>query len=103
MSSNEKELIGNYEVTKAGVVTRREVLLMGAMAAASSSLIAGSQNQAKAADAPAAAPQGAYKAHDFKALAGTMTGLSASQITQHLKLYDGYITKSNAIHDALKT
>jgi superoxide dismutase, Fe-Mn family len=103
MSSNDKELIGNYEVTKSGVVTRREVLLMGAMAAASGSLIAGAQNQAQAADAPAAAPSGAYKARDFKALAGTMSGLSASQINQHVKLYEGYVAKSNAIHDSLKT
>lgn len=102
MSSNDKELIGNYEVTKAGVVTRREVLLMGAMAAASGSLIAGSQNPAKAADAPAA-PAGAYKARDFKTLAAGMTGLSASQVTQHLKLYEGYVAKSNAIHESLKT
>lgn len=99
MSSNDKELIGNYELTKAGVVTRREVLLMGAMAAASGSLIAGSQNQVKAADAPA----GAYKARDYKTLAAGMTGLSASQVTQHLKLYEGYVAKSNAIHDSLKT
>jgi len=102
MGSKDKELIGNYEVTKEGVVTRREVLLMGAMAAATG-IIAGSAGEAKAADAAPAAPAGAYKARDFKALAGSMDGLSAKQIEQHLKLYEGYVAKSNAIHDALKT
>ena len=35
MSLNEKELVGNFELTKQGVITRREVLMMGAVAATS--------------------------------------------------------------------
>lgn len=102
MTSKKRELVGNYEVTKEGVVTRREVLLMGAMAAATGSLIA-SQGPAIAAAGAPAAPAGAYKARDFKALAGTLDGISADQITQHLKLYEGYVAKSNAIHNELKS
>ncbi|MBC8000185.1 MAG: hypothetical protein IAF58_19680, partial [Leptolyngbya sp.] len=30
----EKEIIGNYEVSKAGLLSRREILTMGAVAAA---------------------------------------------------------------------
>lgn len=98
----EREIIGNYEVTKQGVVTRREVLLMGAMAAAGGGLLV----QAPAVQANTAAPpaaKGIYKAHDFNALAGSLSGLSADQIKAHLTLYNGYVAKSNAIHDALKS
>lgn len=101
MGSKDRELIGNYEVTKEGVVTRREVLMMGAMAAATG-IVAGA-TEAKAVDAAPAPGAGAYKARDFKALAGSLDGISAKQIEQHLKLYEGYVAKSNAIHDALKT
>jgi len=102
MSSKKRDLVGNYEVTKEGIVTRREVLMMGAMAAATGGLLATQGQAAVAADA-AAAPAGAYKARDFKSLAGTMDGLSADQINQHLKLYEGYIAKANAIHKDLKS
>ncbi|MBX9668265.1 MAG: hypothetical protein K2X93_11625 [Candidatus Obscuribacterales bacterium] len=106
MSSKKRDLVGNYEVTNEGIVTRREVLLMGAMAAATGMAVHGSQAEAKesaAAPAAAAAVAGAYKAKDFNALAGTMDGFSAGQIKQHLGLYAGYVAKSNAIHEALKT
>ncbi len=100
--AKERELIGNFEVTKEGVVTRREVLLMGAMAAASGSLLATSG--AAQADAGAqGGARGTYKAHDFAALADRLNGLSANQIKSHIKLYEGYVAKSNAIHSELKT
>lgn len=103
MGSNDKELIGNYEVSKEGVVTRREVLLMGAMAAATGHLIANA-GEAKADAAKAAVPPaGAYKARDFATVAAGLPGLSGNQITQHLKLYEGYVAKSNAIHNDLKS
>jgi len=98
MSSNEQ--IGNYEVTKAGIVTRREVLLMGAVAASTLAGVAGAV-QAATPVAAAAAPSGKdpYVAKDFSAL--KMDGFTANQINSHLKLYNGYIAKSNEIHTKL--
>lgn len=108
MTSKKRELIGNYEVTRdQGIVTRREVLLMGTMAAAGGLLVANSlPSEAKAASTASGSsspPAGAYKSRDFAALADSLSGLSSSQIKQHLKLYQGYVDKSNAIHDQLKT
>jgi Fe-Mn family superoxide dismutase len=81
--TKEREIVGNYEVSDKGVMTRREVLLMGAMAAGK--------------------PNEPYVAKDFSALVkNPMTGLSASQIEQHLKLYKGYVAKSNEIYNKLK-
>lgn len=109
MSSQDREIIGNYEVTREGVRTRREVLLMGAMAAAGG-LVAASTLEAKAADSAVAAAAGApaaasgvpFVAKDFGGLAKTLNGFSEKQITEHLKLYNGYVGKSNSIHDELK-
>lgn len=108
MSSQDREIIGNYEVTREGIVTRREVLLMGAMAAAGG-LVAASAVEAKAADTAAAASATAapkagapYVARDFAGLAKTLDGFSEKQISEHLKLYNGYVGKSNAIHEDLK-
>ena len=103
MTSRDKEVIGNYEVTKDGVVSRREVLLMSAMAAAGGIVsaqpaIAATTKQAEKAKAPADGP---YVARDFGSLAKSMNGFSASQINQHLKLYNGYIAKSNELHKLL--
>lgn len=101
MSSNEQ--IGNYEVTKDGVKTRREVLLMGAVAA---STLASLSGVAQAASTPAAAAPAApsgkdpYVAKDFSAL--KMDGFTANQIESHLKLYKGYIGKANEIHTKLQ-
>jgi superoxide dismutase, Fe-Mn family len=102
MSSNEK--IGNYEVTREGVVTRRDVLLMGAVAAGSlASLGAAHAAGPVIAQAPAAAATDPYVAKDFSALVSkNMAGLSASQVEQHIKLYKGYIGKANEIHTKLK-
>ncbi len=112
MSSNEKELVGNFELTKQGVVTRREVLMMGAVAATSIASVnaavaatnAAATGSASAAAGATVAGKDPYSAKDFSALVTkNMEGLSASQIEQHLKLYKGYVTKSNEIYNQLKT
>jgi Fe-Mn family superoxide dismutase len=101
MTSKDREIIGNYEVTDSGVMTRREVLLMGAIAAGS--LVATAPALAEpqvAASTPGKAEP--YVAKDFSHLTKGMAGLSASQVEQHLKLYKGYIDKSNLIYTKLK-
>lgn len=108
MSSKDKDLVGNFEVGREGIVTRREVLMMGAVAA--TSLVA--VNAASAATAAAASGQAAagsvgskepYQAKDFSHLVGkNMDGLSGNQIEQHIKLYKGYVGKSNEIFAKLK-
>lgn len=102
MASKDRELIGNYEVTKEGVVTRREVLLMGAMAAGSV-VTASAATPVIAAEAAGKAASDPYKAKDFESLCGKLDGFSASQIQQHLKLYAGYIAKSNELSKKLTT
>lgn len=115
MTSSDKELIGNFQVEEGQVVSRREVLVMGAMAAAGVAALAGGVVRAEGA-APAvaasttgaAAAAGAWKAKDFSALAQAATdkkldGFSANQIASHLKLYNGYVTKSNEIGNLLQT
>ena len=101
--TKEREIVGNYEVSDKGVLTRREVLLMGAMAAGS--LVAAAPVLAAAPTSAASAikPNEPYIAKDFSGLVTKpMTGLSASQIEQHLKLYKGYVAKSNEIYNKLK-
>jgi len=100
MSTNEK--IGNFEVTREGVVTRREVLMMGAIAAGSLASIGGAAKAAPALAAASPSGQDPYVAKDFSALSGKLDGLTASQIDQHLKLYKGYIGKANEIHAKLQ-
>jgi Fe-Mn family superoxide dismutase len=100
MSNNEK--IGNYEVTKEGIVTRREVLIMGAVAAGSLASIGSAQAAGPAVAAANVTGKDPYVAKDFSALAGKLDGLTASQIDQHLKLYKGYIGKANEIHAKLQ-
>lgn len=101
--TREKEIIGNYELKNGKLSTRREVLMMGALAAGS--VLAGSVAAGAATDAvkPAAAP-GEIKEKDFSALlTKKMEGLSSNQIEQHLKLYKGYVAKTkeiNALMDA---
>jgi Fe-Mn family superoxide dismutase len=98
---SDKEIIGNYEVSKAGLLTRREVLTMGAVAAAGA-LVAPAFAAAGGAAAPAASGAEPYVAKDFSGLQGKLDGLSASQIEQHLKLYKGYIGKANELRSKLK-
>ena len=98
-----KEIVGNFEISKDGAVSRREVLMMGALAA--TGLAVASNSGAGAAEPAANAPavKEIYKAKDFSALAKAgMPGLSASQVEHHLKLYKGYVGKSNEIYGKLK-
>jgi superoxide dismutase, Fe-Mn family len=100
MTKRSSELIGNYEITEAGAVTRREMLVMGAVAATAAAV---SGIGAKAAVLNPPAGSDPYVAKDFSELLGKkMEGLSTSQIDQHLKLYQGYIKKSNEIYSKLK-
>ncbi|HEY9716968.1 MAG TPA: Fe-Mn family superoxide dismutase [Trichormus sp.] len=105
MTSNNHEIIGNHEVADKDVMTRREVLIMGALAAGG--LVAASA-PAIAAPAVSAAQPGAaagaepYVAKDFSGLSGKLDGFTASQIDQHLKLYKGYIGKANELTAKLK-
>lgn len=100
MTGKELETTGNYVVAGDKVLSRREVLIMGALASAT--LAGGTQALADVAPAPAAQAE-PYTAKDFTYLAGkNMPGLSANQIEQHLKLYKGYVGKANEIQAKLK-
>jgi len=100
--TSKHEIIGNYEVGERDVITRREVLIMGAIAAG------GLVTAAPALAVPSVAAIGAatgaepYVAKNFDALLGKLDGLSKSQIEQHIKLYKGYIGKANDLTAKLK-
>jgi Fe-Mn family superoxide dismutase len=108
MTTEKREVIGNFEISEGRLKTRREVLLMGALAA-------GSAVVGQAAQAAPSVPQSAVSlaafhpaqpvmAKDFTHLVTKpMEGLSAKQIEPHLKLYQGYVEKTNYIHNALNT
>lgn len=101
--TKKREIVESPEVIEQSVITRRDVLLMGALAAGS--LVAA--NPASAGGTVGAATQGPgsepYVARDFSSLVEKkMTGFTASQIEQHLKLYKGYVAKSNEIYTKLK-
>jgi Fe-Mn family superoxide dismutase len=103
--AKDHELIGNFEVLNGEVMTRREVLLMGAIAA--SGFVAATPSFASAnptvTGAQVANPLGPYLARDFSTLTNKkLDGFSASQIAQHLKLYQGYVGKANEITAKLK-
>jgi Fe-Mn family superoxide dismutase len=100
MIGQKNELIGNFEITEGGVVSRRDVLLMGAIAAGTV-LATGATGEVQAAVTPTATEP--YVARDFSELVSKkLDGLSQSQIEQHLKLYKGYVGKSNEIYNKLK-
>lgn len=107
--TSEKEVIGNFEVEDGKLKTRREVLLMGALAAGSLVATSGVAKAAEpviAATVPPAAVAGGgpVKAKDFSYLvAKNMEGLSAKQIEPHLKLYQGYVGKVNEIENLITT
>lgn len=110
MTSN-KEVIGNFEVEDGKLKTRREVLLMGALAAGGVLATAGAQAAETVKDVVAAnvtpamvAKGGPIVAKDFSYLVSkNMAGLSAKQIEPHLKLYQGYVTKTNEIEAVIAT
>ncbi len=85
-------------------LSRRDVLLMGAFAAStllSSNTISEAASQPNAADS--AAGNDPYIARDFNSLLSKkLEGLSQSQLSQHIKLYQGYVKKANEIHHKLK-
>lgn len=101
-SRKDHEIIGNYEVCDRDVITRREVLIMGAMAAGSLVSAAPPAIANPAGAAPGAGAE-AYVAKDFASLsAKNMDGLSAKQISQHMKLYQGYVAKANELNNKLR-
>lgn len=96
-------MLGNFELRRQGVVTRRDVLMMGAVAATSLSVNALSAGAAPE-SAAAVVTKDPYVAKDFSALVTkNMDGLSGNQIEPHLKLYKGYVGKANEIYNLLKT
>lgn len=107
MTSKKPELVGNFEISDGKLTTRREVLLMGALAAGtvmSAGAARGETATASAVPGSAAHAAGPYTAKDFKHLVEKpMEGLSAKQIEPHLKLYSGYVAKANEIQSALKS
>lgn len=101
MSAKDHETIGNFEVVGDEAVTRREVLLMGALAAGGLVATGAAQAEPAAQAAPAGGAE-VYIAKDFSHLvSANMSGLSGKQIEQHLKLYKGYVGKANEIHGKL--
>jgi superoxide dismutase, Fe-Mn family len=85
-------------------LSRRDVLLMGAITA---STLLTSNTISKAASQPASgdATVGSdpYIAKDFGGLLNKkLEGLSQSQLSQHIKLYQGYVKKANEIYHKLK-
>lgn len=103
MSTEKREIIGNYEISEGKLASRREVLLMGALAAGAA---LGSSVASASAAEPAKVIVGAgdIKEKDFSALLNKkMDGLSSNQIEQHLKLYKGYVVKTKEISDALNS
>lgn len=110
MTSDKNEVIGNFEVVEGKLKTRREVLLMGALAAGGM-LATTAANAAETKEAVAAsvtplmvAKASPLIAKDYSGLTTKpMDGFSAKQIEQHLKLYQGYVGKTNEIQGLLTT
>src|SRR2546430_102337 len=99
MTTEKREIIGNYEISEGKLTTRREVLLMGALAAGA---VIGSGAATSAASETKASAGGEIKEKDFSGLLSKkMEGLSTNQIEQHLKLYKGYVAKTKEINERL--
>ncbi len=85
-------------------LSRRDVLLMGAVTA--TTLFA--SNTISKAASQAVVPESSlinepYVARDFNGLLNKkLDGLSQSQLSQHIKLYQGYVKKANEIYKKLK-
>ena len=84
-------------------LSRRELLMIGAVTTAS---LLTSNGLSSAASDPASAGANSndkYLVKDFSNLLNKkLIGISESQITQHLKLYQGYVKKANEIYHKLK-
>lgn len=99
MTDEKREIIGNYEIAGDRLTTRREILLMGALAAGT----VASTRAVEAAKEAGAAATDEIKEKDYSALiTRKMEGLSTNQIEQHLKLYKGYVAKTNEINKHLE-
>lgn len=106
MTTEKRDIIGNYEIVDGQVKTRREVIAMGALAAGGLLSVAAAQADGIKQAAATASPQavaGEIKEKDFSSLLSKkMEGLSSNQIEQHLKLYKGYVAKTKEIDGMLQ-
>lgn len=102
MKLENSALSRKQEPTMDNVLSRREMLIVGACAA--SSVVAnGMAANAAVSTLPTVVPGEPYLVKDFSDLTNKkLEGLSASQIEQHLKLYQGYVKKANEIYNKLK-
>jgi Fe-Mn family superoxide dismutase len=83
-------------------LSRRDVLLMGAITA-STLFASNAVSKAATASPEATLATEPYVARDFNGLLNKkLEGLSQNQLSQHLKLYQGYVKKANEIHRKLK-
>lgn len=109
MTSEKKEVIGNFEIVEGKLKTRREVLLMGALAAGGviATKAADAAESKKRAVSNSVTPVMVAKASPVVAkdysnlLTKPMEGLSPKQIEPHLKLYAGYVAKTNELEGLL--
>lgn len=104
MTREKREIIGNYELSENRLTTRREVLLMGALAAgaAMGSASTAATAAGTAVDAAKTPVVGEIREKDFSALISKkMDGIGSNQIEQHLKLYKGYVAKTKEINALL--
>jgi superoxide dismutase, Fe-Mn family len=103
MTERHTEVVGNFKIDDEGMVTRREVLMMGALAAGSVVATASAADARTVSALQTASPAEPYALRDFGELvAKKLDGISQNQIEQHLKLYKGYVGKANEIHNKLK-
>jgi len=89
--------------TTGNELSRREILLVGA--ATASSLLASTSASKAAAQKPgeSSSINEPYIARDFNGLLNKkIDGLSQNQLSQHIKLYQGYVKKANEISRKLK-
>lgn len=75
--------------------------IAGAVVAGAASAQAPGAAQAPAAQAPAAPAIEKYSPMVFENLKGGFEGLSAGQLEEHLKLYNGYVNRTNALIEKL--
>jgi Fe-Mn family superoxide dismutase len=89
----------NFSVGEQGNLSRRDLLIMSALAAGSA-VVAVPGAKAALTGGTTSEP---YVARDFTGLVTKkMDGISVNQIEQHLKLYQGYIKKANEIYTKLQ-
>lgn len=85
-------------------LSRRDLLLMGAATASTLLTVNTVSKAASQTSTPEKTGSDPYVARDFSSLLNKkLSGLSSNQISQHLKLYQGYVKKANEIHQKLKS